>query len=348
MNCDKKTQVEINGEKFVLPKKPRLFQNGSKVHMLRSKRVLGIMFDMILNHGGLGDVYVGINPYKEWQQLYKKLAAADDKECIADDAEAWDFHFVYWFASIFCEYVWKQRNISFKDNFQKRFDCIIHTTLCYYMILGNKLFMILGMPSGSFATATLNSIFNSFMTRAIWCKLQEIYAELRDVSFDEAVRLGVFGDDGINTVLEQYKKYYNGKTTASLWKSLCNITKTPLEKDGKEVPLFVPLKSVGFEVGHGQFLKRTFSKENDLVMCPLDSESLEKMLMWYVPSKSIPDRVLIGQIVDTAIVEYFYHGREKFDTMKTFIINYMRKCVDPSYSHPNTYDDYMAAHVKNL
>lgn len=308
--------------------KPRIFCNGPKSLLLRSKMVFAKFFSQVMNHGGTGDVYIGINPMgPEWRMLYEKMQRINT-EAIADDTAAWDFNVRFWFTTLFIKYL--RRNISNRKLLQ-RMEAVLMTTFCPYVIIGKFIYQFIGMPSGSYLTAVMNSIYNSFMTRFCWMKLNP------GVPFDANCSLATFGDDLLLAVIKEMMKNFNGITFAMLCKKYFNIVKTPITKDGTELVRAYQLEASTWEEGKAQFLKRMFRVHDGFVYPILDKKSIYGMLNWYKPIKERPDKYSIVENVETALREIAYYGKEEFDKECRVLVPYVRTML-PNYVLPFTYE----------
>jgi hypothetical protein len=312
--------------------KPRIFANASKVHLLRSKVSLARLFEQVLNHGGKGDVYVGITPQSyDWTALCMKLLSKHHKvDCT--DAEAWDMNFVIWFGSLMADYVRRQKGWTIEDPRFKRLRAVIISTLCHYLIIGRALYKNLGMPSGCYATAVLNSMLNSFMIRFCW------YIVYPDVDFDLANALATFGDDLSNSTNPSYEQW-DGQVSALMCTKYFGIKKTTITKDGKEIPKNLPLYMEDWTYGACQFLQRGFRYENALIKPVLNRDSIESMLLWYDSSsvsEGLTKEQLMSQIVSTALVEYSYYGEEEYEKQRSFLTKYMRTMI-PGWTFEKSY-----------
>jgi hypothetical protein len=55
-------------------------------------------------------------------------------------------------------------------------------------------------------------------------------------------------------------------------------------------------------------------------VAPLNEESIEKMLMVWTRSKSIPEEVQAMSVISAAVSEYFFYGREIFEEKRNLLI----------------------------
>jgi hypothetical protein len=78
------------------------------------------------------------------------------------------------------------------------------------------------------------------------------------------------------------------------------------EKTAKSVPYI--------DIRDASFLKRTwrFDKDVGAYVCPLDHDSIEKMLMTWTKSKNICEQEQLIAVVTSANMEYFWYGKETY------------------------------------
>jgi hypothetical protein len=287
---------------------PRFFCNGNKTHMVRSKMWLGRLIQEIVRNDGEGDVFIGQNPYDYcWTHMAKKFP--DSSRIIATDGSKWDLCFRYWFSDIFV----KELRLQLKENtnwnslerekFLYNVEAILVTTLNPRFILGTEVFVYQGMPSGSWLTASLNSIYNSWMTRFLFFKGTGI------LDFDSVAVCRVMGDDNITSV--QSGVDYDATTHVKLAKRYFNLDMTSAAKDGKLRP-FQDLFVSSWDPNAAQFLKRQWRVENGNVYPILDPETLTNMVLW-IKSDTIPENILTRQLIETALREWALHGKELYN-----------------------------------
>lgn len=157
-------------------------------------------------------------------------------------------------------------------------------------------------PSGQALTVTLNSIVNCMYMRYCYLKLNPAHEIL---SFRKNVKLMTYGDDNGMGVSEEVS-WFNHTKIASVLASI-NVTYTMADKVTESKPYI--------SIHDADFLKRKWRWEDDLhrFVCPLDVKSIIKSLMIGLKSKHLSSRQLAAQIVDTALAEFFWHGKDLFD-----------------------------------
>jgi hypothetical protein len=157
-------------------------------------------------------------------------------------------------------------------------------------------------PSGNPLTVILNSIVNSLRMRYVFL---ELHPDHDVFAFDQNVSLMTYGDDNIMSVSDA-APWFNHTSIAEQFEKM-GIVYTMADKEAKSVPYI--------SMSEATFLKRTWLWDDDMgcYLAPLDHESIEKMLMVWTRSKSIPEEEQVVEIISTAIREYFFYGKTKFN-----------------------------------
>jgi hypothetical protein len=310
------------------PKKvrvPRLFVNGAKAPLIEARERMGTLFEEILRHEGKGDIYIGINPHSfQWKRLHIKLKMKSKIKGIADDKATYDWNIrPVHFIESFSEQLLK-RGVA--KNVVDQIVLVLRSTLWPYLMHRGKLIRIKGMPSGSYITAVINSVYNSWMNRVLWDIANP------DLDFDDHVAMACAGDDNCQTVSDDLPEdLWNGQLVAKLSLKYFAMTTTSIYKDGREVPKFMPLEWDGTE-GCCQFLKRYFRVENDNVYPLLDEGSITSMVHWIKLdlANGRTKQVCIMDNLKTALQELCYYPREKFDRFNEFVRIYCQQQRWPS------------------
>jgi hypothetical protein len=189
---------------------PRLFANGGKINFFEARQYCMTFFEQVLNHAGEGDVYIGINPHgKEWELLAQKMESKSSRKIITDDIASWDLCMKI---LGFVEGLVKElKRLQVNAELIKNIELVIVSTLTPFIVLGDHIYSSYQMPSGSYLTAVVNSMYNSWMNRVLWdCKHP-------DKDFDEFISQGTFGDDLIQSISESLEDdAWNGQVLAAL------------------------------------------------------------------------------------------------------------------------------------
>lgn len=296
--------------------KPRIFANGAKVSLIEARMYCGSLFEQVISHKGEGDVFIGINPHSfDWNCLYRKMRTKSSTKIIADDIEAWDFNMRLSFIR-YLEIEMKNRKIH--ENYIKNFITTIRSILTPYIVIKGIIYRYVGMPSGSYITAMINSMYNSWKNRVLWDYQHP------SLNFDEFIAQACFGDDLLQAVSDELDESdWNGQILAALRHRFYGINTTPIAKNGTAVPKFVPLETVAWSDVVCQFLKRQFRVNDGLILPILDIESIQGMVSWVRPDIANGRTIDIctKENIETALRELVYHGKATY----TFYYNYFEK-----------------------
>lgn len=164
-------------------------------------------------------------------------------------------------------------------------------------------------PSGHPLTVIINGLANSMYMRYTYYLLNP---KCECLSFKKNVSLMTYGDDNICSV-SNLCPWYNHTTIAACFATI-GIGYTMADKEAVSIP-YINIKDASF-------LKRrwVFNKELDRYLAPLEHDSIEKMLLIWVASKTISPQHQAVAIVESAIGEYFFYGKEVFNDKRDLFI----------------------------
>jgi uncharacterized membrane protein YbaN (DUF454 family) len=194
-------------------------------------------------------------------------------------------------------------------------------------------------PSGNPLTVIINSIVNCIRMRYVYYTLNP---QNEVDSFNTNVSLMTYGDDNIMGISKTVP-WYNHTSISNAFSSL-GITYTMPDKESESVPYI--------NIACSTFLKRSWRFDHDLDchLAPLDHESIEKMLMVWNRSKSIPEEAQCIAVISTALREYFFYGRDVFEEKRKLLIklvsdmgitNWVEDATFPTYTQ--LYDSFISA-----
>lgn len=158
-----------------------------------------------------------------------------------------------------------------------------------------------GNPSGHSLTVIINCIVNSLYMRYMF----HVITHMEPEEFKKFVALMTYGDDNGLGVSEKLPEFNH--TTISKTLATYGVEYTMADKESESVPYI--------HINDATFLKRSWRYDEDVgaELCPLDHDSIEKMLMVNVRSRSIPHEAQCCAILDSAIREYFFYGKKVFE-----------------------------------
>lgn len=241
----------------------------------------------------------------EWEELYHHIAKFGDDRIVAGDFKAFDkrmaateilmaFEVIKMFCSI-------SGNYSPDD--LRVIDCIARDTAFAVVDYNGDLVQLYGSnPSGNPLTVILNSIVNCLRMRYAYYTLNP---NEECETFSNNVSLMTYGDDNIMSINKECEFFDHTKLQEAL--AELDIEYTMADKEAESVPFI--------HIDEASFLKRTWRYDEDVgaLLAPLDEESVEKSLMVWNRSKTICKEAQGVAIISTAVREYFFYGRAKFE-----------------------------------
>lgn len=167
-----------------------------------------------------------------------------------------------------------------------------------------------GNPSGHPLTVIINGLANCLYMRYVYTVLKARNLHVDPLTIDASdfkqnVALMTYGDDNAMGVNLQ-TPWFNHSTIREVLASV-DIGYTMADKEAKSVP-YIHIDEVSF-------LKRTWRWDKDVkaYLCPLEHDSIEKMLTMCVKSKTISPEEQAISVISTAIREYFFYGKDVYE-----------------------------------
>jgi hypothetical protein len=242
---------------------------------------------------------------KEWHDLYEYVTTHGKDRIIAGDYKAFD-------KTMASNFILSAFNIikrmciesgNFSPNDLSVIDGIAQDVAFPLVDYNGDLVEFFGSnPSGHPLTVTINGLVNALYMRYVYYQLNPKH-EVK--SFKGNVSLMTYGDDNIMSVSESIDWYTH--TTVSKAFAEMGITYTMADKEAESVP-FV-------NISQASFLKRSWVYDDDVKfhLAPLEHDSIEKMLMVWVKSKSVSQEEQTISVVTTALREYFFYGKAVYN-----------------------------------
>lgn len=266
-------------------------------------------------------IAVGINPYTEWDFLYKQMITKG-KKCVAGDFKGFD-------SSEQPEIHWailKNINAWYDDGEENaRIREVLWTEVvnskhfggldgnCDNMYVWNK-----SLPSGHPATSVINSCYNLIAFNMVWIDIMGVFMAPK---FWEHVYICVYGDDNILNISDEVVGQFN-QSSISVSMAKFGLTYT-MEDKSDEV---IPYRSVD----HIEFLKRRFRRESlsGTVVGPQQLDSILYIPYWSKNKKL--EREIMEANLEHVLMELSLHGDEEWNT-------YSKPIVEV-YKHELEYD----------
>nr|ULG00025.1 MAG: hypothetical protein 1 [Marnaviridae sp.] len=193
-------------------------------------------------------------------------------------------------------------------------DCIAEDTAYSFVNFNGDLVEFFGSnPSGHPLTVIINCIANALYMRYAFVKLCPFegssYAKAR--RFKEFVRLLTYGDD--NTMGVSREADWFNHTAIQIAMSDIGVEYTMADKESCSRP-FIHIKEISY-------LKRSWKWDEDVgaVVGPLEEASIHKMLTICNPSGDESPELHMASVMSSALNEWFWHGREKFEKERVWI-----------------------------
>jgi hypothetical protein len=197
-------------------------------------------------------------------------------------------------------------------------------------------------PSGHALTVIINSIANSLYMRYSFGKLGKKWG-YTVAQFKLFVALITYGDDNAMGISKNISHWFNHTTIQNSLKEI-GIEYTMADKEQESIPLI--------HIDDVSFLKRKWRWDKDVkaYLCPLEHDSIEKMLTTCVTSKTVTEEEQCVSIITTAVREYFWYGREIFLEKRNMLMSvveennlraYVQKSTFPTWK--DLYDEFWNA-----
>jgi len=269
---------------------PRSFRISTIHTQYLTKKFTGALVEQIIASRNFNQIMVGVNPYKEWHQIYSNLERCEG--VWAGDIGKWDGKML--------PQVQRELNRLILSKYKGRNYEVLGFLLglipaCPVAVQDDVYLTTHSMPSGNFLTAIYNSIVNKFYT-AMWYR-RVMGPTATTTGFFKHVVDYVYGDDKLNGVTNatlglnalSMKSFFN-----SLGMDFTDASKREVTKE------FESLSEVSF-------LKRSFLFHPELgrVMCPLDLETIYSTMNWVDKSKD--ELVVLEGKISSYQREMFLH-----------------------------------------
>jgi hypothetical protein len=182
-------------------------------------------------------------------------------------------------------------------------------------------------PSGHPLTVTINGLANCLYMRYVYACLNP--NGLTAVDFVQHVALMTYGDDNVMGCSATVP-WFNHTAISDLLASV-DIVYTMADKDAKSVP-YITIDEVSF-------LKRSWRYDEDLdaFVCPIEEDSIAKMLTKCVPSRTISRQAQAVQVLSTVVREYFWYGKSTFESKRAMCIEIMHECELEDWQEESTF-----------
>lgn len=302
----------------VQAKKTRVFCGAPlDFSFLERKYMLGLV-RLIQNKRELFESAPGtIAQSKEWHSLFLYITKHGENRIIAGDYSKFDKKMS---SSLVMAAFQILRSICIQSgNYDSEdilvFDGIANDVMYPLVDFNGDLVMFHGTnPSGHPLTVIINGLVNSIMMRYAY---YELNVNHESHTFKDNVSLMTYGDDNICSVSKN-TPWFNHTTVSQFFQTM-GIGYTMADKSAESIPYI--------HISEATFLKRAWRYDKDVgfYLAPLDHDSIEKMLMVWVASKTIGQEQQCIAIISSAIHEYFFYGKEIFNQKRAMFEDTIRR-----------------------
>lgn len=193
-------------------------------------------------------------------------------------------------------------------------------------------------PSGHPLTVIINCLVNSLYMRYTYF-LSNPDKECE--SFKENVNLMTYGDDNIMGVSDRVPWFNHTAISRSL--ENIKVTYTMADKEAESVPYI--------DISEASFLKRSWRYDDatNTYLAPLDHDSIEKMLLTWVRSKTITPEEQAIAVIESANREYFFYGKEKYIEKQSMFKKIIQECDLSRFVEKSTlpsYEDLISEYLR--
>ena len=184
-----------------------------------------------------------------------------------------------------------------------------------YVNFDGDLLMFFGSnPSGQPLTVIINCLVNALYMRYAYVRRhpeqgKSVYERAR--TFKKNVALLTYGDDnGMN--VRRGCDWFNHTAIQDELAEI-GVKYTMADKEAESRPYI--------HISEFSYLKRTWRWDEDIgaVVCPLEEESIHKMLTICCPSDESRE-IHMASVMVSAVNEWFWYGKEKFETERAWIV----------------------------
>ncbi len=268
---------------------------------------------------------------QEWSRLYGYLTHFGADKLVAGDFEKFDkrmcAELIQCAFDVIINVCGSSGNYSTDDLLVLR-GIAIDTSFAWMNFNGDLVSFFGSNPSGHPLTVIINSLVNSLYMR--YCFMEITGKSASD--FKKFVNLMTYGDDNIMNISSDLPDF-NHTSIQSCLRDV-GVGYTMADKNAPSIP-FINIRDCSF-------LKRTwrFDPQFGGYVAPLDHDSIEKMLMVWVRSKTISEKEQCVAVISSAVMEYAFYGSIVFEEKVKIL---QRMCIDLEleiYLSPTTFPTF--------
>lgn len=292
-------------EKKVLAEKVRVFVGGPMAWTIAVRQRLLWFIRLAQCNRLLFELGAGtVAQSTEWGHIYDYLTSFGKDRIVAGDFAKFDKRmgscfilYAYWIIVQFAAAAGMAQ-----DDIDEIW-CVAEDTAFAFTNFNGDLMMFMGSnPSGHPLTVIVNSLVNSLYMRYVFRQVAPVPERS---SFKKHVRLYTYGDDNIMGV-KRGSDWFNHTVIAKKLSEI-GVEYTMADKESKSVPFI--------SIDDASFLKRKWRYDVDVKarLAPLEEESIKSSLLIGVMNKDTVPEAHSVAVIQGALNEYFFHGKEKFN-----------------------------------
>jgi DNA-binding cell septation regulator SpoVG len=263
---------------------------------------------------------------REWDDIYHEVTTFGEDRMFAGDYGKFDKRMgavlIMWGFKILISLA--ERCGSNEEHIRAMWG-VAYDISCSWCNFNCDLVQFLGSnPSGHPLTVILNCIVNSLYMRYCY---RELNPDKEVRSFRDNVKLVTYGDDNL---VGSRVDWFNHTSVAKMLGEL-GVEYTMADKEAESVPFL--------NIRETSFLKRGWRYEPDLnaVVCPIDHSTLDKMMTTWIPSSEIGPYAHGEEIIRNVGVEYFWYGREIFESKQKVLKEIFAATIPEEYATARTF-----------
>ncbi len=266
---------------------------------------------------------------KEWDNLYHHLTKFGVDRMVAGDYKSFDKTM----SPVFMKYAFEiilalcAQSGNFTEDHLRSMRAMYMDIIYPLTIFKGDLVRFYGSnPSGHPLTVIINGLVNSLYIRYVY-RLRNPEGIVTD--FKNNVTLMTYGDDnimGVSSVIDWFNHTVISETLSTM-----GITYTMADKESVSIPFI--------HIDQCTFLKRSWKYDPDLdsYVAPLDHDSIEKMLMVHVRSKTIHKEEQIIDAINSALREYFFYGKSIYQEKLLMLKDIVEQASLTRFVKPTTF-----------
>lgn len=321
---------EPTSNKKIQAGKTRVFTGGEFAWSVVVRKYLLSHIRLIQNNPFVFEAMPGIVAQStEWGKLYDYLTKFGKDRIIAGDYAKFDKKMAAPF--ILSAYRILERlaqEAGWEDSKLQVIRCIAADTAFASVDFNGDLIEIQGNPSGHPLTVIINCIVNSLYMRYAFVLISQKPVEL----FKQYVNLATYGDDNSMGVSSECELFNHTRISVAM--KLIGVVYTMADKEAESIPFI--------HIDNTSFLKRTFRWDEDVgaILAPLDSSSFDKMLTSYLDSGMLAPEAHSICVIETAIREYFFYGKDIFEAKSIQFRTLIDTCKLEPWVRESTFPTY--------